>query len=138
MEKFLNLKIITHAKTFYNGKILALSLRTKSGGEIVLQPNRSEFLSTIDICKLIFWTYPEKKKIVHSISDGIVFADSQKVNIITDDIILDSDIDLLRAEYDRDQAMEGIKNTKDSDSLNYLEIKLRKAINRINIYNESK
>ncbi|MBZ4203792.1 hypothetical protein, partial [Mycoplasma tauri] len=76
MWKYSNLKIVTHAKVFYEGPVLSVQLKTKSGGQIVLQPNRSEFLSTIDIGKLIINPFGENLETkVCSISDGIVYAD---------------------------------------------------------------
>ncbi|EIN14785.1 ATP synthase epsilon chain [Mycoplasmopsis agalactiae 14628] len=133
MQSYSNLKIVTQARTFYNGPVLSVELKTKSGGSIVLQPNRSELLTTIDICKLVIKDYPDNNEKVYSISDGIVYADKSSINIITNDIILNSDIDLKKAESDRDKAISILSSNSDAEVISRFEIKLKKAINRINV-----
>ncbi|MBZ4204451.1 F0F1 ATP synthase subunit epsilon [Mycoplasma sp. U97] len=137
MWKYSNLKIVTHAKVFYEGPVLSVQLKTKSGGQIVLQPNRSEFLSTIDIGKLIINPFGENLETkVCSISDGIVYADESNIHIITNDIIFSDLIDINRAEKERIETIERIKNTTDVEMLQHLEIKLKRSINRIDISNQ--
>lgn len=133
MEKFTNLKIITQSQVFYKGKVKSVQLATKSGGEIVLQPNRSEFLSTIDICKLLITPFNKEEVLECSISDGIVYADSSEIRIITNDIIFSKDIDLQKAESDREFALKQLESAKSANEEKLFEIKLRKAINRINV-----
>ncbi|MBZ4195604.1 F0F1 ATP synthase subunit epsilon [Mycoplasma tauri] len=137
MWKYSNLKIVTHAKVFYEGPVISVQLKTKSGGQIVLQPNRSEFLSTIDIGKLIINPFGENLETkVCSISDGIVYADESNIHIITNDIIFSDLIDINRAEKERIETIERIKNTTDVEMLQHLEIKLKRSINRIDISNQ--
>lgn len=133
MNKFSNLKIITQSQIFYEGEVDSVQLCTKSGGEIVLHPNRSELLSTIDISKLFITTYPEKNVLECSISDGIVYADASEIHIITNDIIFSKDIDLEKAELDKAFALKQLENATNAKEEKLLEIKLRKAINRINV-----
>lgn len=92
-----------------------------------MQPNRSELLTTIDICKLVIKDYPDNKEKVYSISDGIVYADKSSINIITNDIILNSDIDLKKAESDRDKAINILSSNSDAEVISRFEIKLKKS-----------
>ncbi|WP_338822914.1 F0F1 ATP synthase subunit epsilon [Mycoplasmopsis felifaucium] len=133
MYKYSNLKIITQSQIFYDGEVSSVQLSTKSGGQIMLQPNRSEFLSTIDICKLFITVKDNQEPLECSIGDGIVYADESSIRIITNDIIWSKDIDVEKAEKDRDYALKQLENAKNASDEKLFEIKLRKAINRINV-----
>ncbi|TNK94986.1 ATP synthase F1 subunit epsilon, partial [Mycoplasmopsis pullorum] len=67
-----------------------------------------------------------------------VYADAGQINIITDDVINYNDIDLHRAERDRNWALNELKNKKYSatDEMR-LELKLKKALSRIEAYHEA-
>ncbi len=99
----------------------------------MLQPNRSEFLSTIDICKLFITVKDNQEPLECSIGDGIVYVDESSIRIITNDIIWSKDIDVEKAEKDRDYALKQLENAKNASDEKLFEIKLRKAINRINV-----
>ncbi|WP_027334949.1 ATP synthase F1 subunit epsilon [Mycoplasmopsis felifaucium] len=133
MYKYSNLKIITQSQIFYDGEVSSVQLSTKSGGQIMLQPNRSEFLSTIDICKLFITVKDNQEPLECSIGDGIVYVDESSIRIITNDIIWSKDIDVEKAEKDRDYALKQLENAKNASDEKLFEIKLRKAINRINV-----
>lgn len=133
MWKFSNLRIVTHSKIFYEGEVLFVKLTTKSGGEIVLQPNRSEFLSTIDVCELAISTYPSGEELICSISDGIVYANDSNIHIISNEIIFKEDIDVNKAIKERDEALIGIKQAKTDKEEKIFEFELKKAINKINV-----
>ncbi|VEU75148.1 ATP synthase subunit epsilon [Mycoplasmopsis maculosa] len=133
MNKFSNLKIITQYHNFYTGKISNISLSTKSGGRIIIEPNRSEFLSTIDICELIINEYETNKKILCSISDGIVYADKSEILIVTNDIIFSDQIDIVKAQRDKEYALSQLQKPLSENEEKMFEIKLKKVINRINV-----
>lgn len=133
MNKFSNLKIITQSHNFYTGKISNISLSTKSGGRIIIEPNRSEFLSTIDICELIINEYETNKKILCSISDGIVYADKSEILIVTNDIIFSDQIDIVKAQRDKEYALSQLQKPLSENEEKMFEIKLKKVINRINV-----
>ncbi len=133
--KTTHLKITTIDQIFFEGDVRSVTLKTKSGGAICLMPGRTGFVSTIDICPLTINSEKDPDYKVCSISGGLVYADATDVKIITDDIILGSKIDIVRARRDRDialQKLEQFRNTK--DEVRY-EVKLRKALNRIDVYN---
>ncbi|MGV2392930.1 UNVERIFIED_CONTAM: hypothetical protein O8I53_08130 [Campylobacter lari] len=138
MEKYSNLKIITQSHMFYTGNVKSVSLTTKSGGRIQISPNRSEYLSTIDICELDIVEYESDKTIFCSISDGIVYADQKSILIITNDIIFRDDIDIEKAEKDKQFALSKLQENLNADDEKLFEIKLKKVINRLNVSQDHK
>ncbi|WP_027120912.1 F0F1 ATP synthase subunit epsilon [Mycoplasmopsis lipofaciens] len=129
------LKITTLQEVFFEGEVRSVSLKTKSGGAICLQPNRTSFFSTIDICKLSINSPGDNDYKVCSINGGLVYADATNIKIITDDIIYGANIDIKKAYEEKEEALallEKYKNTKDELKI---ELKLKKALNKIEVYN---
>ncbi|UUD35003.1 F0F1 ATP synthase subunit epsilon [Mycoplasmopsis caviae] len=131
------LKITTLQEIFFEGPVKSVTLRTKAGGAICLQPNRTPFFSTIDICELTINTPRDKDYKICSIGGGLVYADASNINIITDDIIFGKNINIERAKIDRDFALAQLEKFRDTKEEVQYEIKLRKALNRIDVYNRN-
>ncbi|VEU58465.1 ATP synthase F1 subunit epsilon [Mycoplasmopsis gallinacea] len=129
------LNITTPTGIFYVGKVDIVTLKTAEG-YIGLQSHRSPFFSNVEIGNLIIGHENDKDSIKCIIGGGLVYADSTKINIITDDIINVNDIDLSRAEADRDKYIKQIEESKQKDmNTAKLELKLKKALGRIDAYN---
>lgn len=136
-KKTTHLKITTLEEIFFEGDVRSVTLRTKTGGAICLQPSRTPFFSTIDICELTINSPKDNDFRVCSIGGGLVYADATNINIITDDIIFGKNIDIKRAKVDRDFAMAQLEKFRDTKEEVQYEIKLRKALNRIDVYNRN-
>ncbi|EFF41473.1 ATP synthase F1 subunit epsilon [Mycoplasmopsis alligatoris] len=130
-----HLTITTPDKVFYSGLVDIVTLKTAEG-YIGLQANKSPFFSNIEIGNL-FINYEKDPEFIRcAIGGGLVYADAQNVNIITDDIIFSKDIDYNRAEKDKAWALEQIRLHDDSNLKFGYEIKLKKALSRIDAYNQ--
>lgn len=132
--KTINLKITTIENVFFEGDVRSVTLRTKTGGAICLLPGISAFASNIAIGKLTINSPGDKDYHVCSVGGGLVFADRANIRIITDDIIFGENIDIVRAQKDRDSALDLLSSVNTNKDKAKLEIKLRKALNRIKVY----
>ncbi|MCT4469784.1 ATP synthase F1 subunit epsilon [Mycoplasma sp. HS2188] len=132
-----HLQISTLNGIFFEGDVRSVSLSTITGGAIVFQPNRSPFISNIAVGKLAINEVGDDDYKLCAIGGGIVYAQSNCVKIITDDIVFSEDIDIDRAKRDRDSALAQLKNDNKKNDVN-LELKLRKAISKIDIYSIKK
>ncbi|APJ38248.1 ATP synthase F1 subunit epsilon [Mycoplasmopsis pullorum] len=137
MNNKVYLTITTPDKVFFEGKVKIVTLKT-ADGYIGLQPNRSPLFSNIEIGSLNINQSGDPDYQKFFIGGGLVYADAGQINIITDDVINYNDIDLHRAERDRNWALNELKNKKYSatDEMR-LELKLKKALSRIEAYHEA-
>ncbi|VEU77971.1 FoF1 ATP synthase subunit delta/epsilon [Mycoplasmopsis columbinasalis] len=129
------LTIITVDNILFKDDVDAVQLRTKAGGEIVFLPNHTPFCSNIDVCKMTVFVN-DKNKQVYSVGSGLVYADAKDVYIISDDVIAQTDIDIERARSDRDLFTKMVSDAKTEKDRKLSEFKLRKALSRIDIYNQ--
>ncbi|EGV00435.1 ATP synthase F1 subunit epsilon [Mycoplasmopsis columbina] len=128
------LTIVTVDKIFYQDYVQFVNLKTVEGGDITFLPNHSPFVSNIDVCKMIIKEENGDFKYC-SIGSGLVYVDANEIRIITDDIIFSKDINIHRAELEKESMISKIKTAKTKNEKAIYEFKLRKAINRINVYN---
>ncbi|WP_426461591.1 ATP synthase F1 subunit epsilon [Mycoplasma hafezii] len=136
MAKQVKLTITTPDGVFYEGATDIVSLKT-AAGYIGLQANRTPLFSSVEIGRLIIGWENDPDSIKCSIGGGIVYADSEKVNIITEDIINVNDIDVARAESEISQIKEQMSSSHhDNADLSRLELKLKKALARVDTYNQ--
>ncbi|MFV8414235.1 MULTISPECIES: ATP synthase F1 subunit epsilon [Mycoplasma] len=135
-ENNVHLIITVPSGIFYEGDVNIVTLKTASG-YIGLQAGRTPLFSNIEIGNLtIGWdNHPDTIKCY--IGGGLVYADANKINIITDDIINVKNIDVQRALKDRDNVLRQLEEASHNDSIDKLklETKLKKALLKIDAYN---
>lgn len=137
MAKTTYLTITTPEKIFFAGETNIVTLKI-ADGYIGILPNISPIFSSIEMGSLTIGYSNDSQSIKCYIGGGLIYADQEKVNIITDDIIKADDIDLQRAKSDLamyEAALLKAKETSSADTQKF-EVKLKKAINRIDIYNQ--
>lgn len=133
-----HLTITTPAKVFFSGDVDIVTLKI-ADGYIGILPNISPIFSSVETGRLTIGYEKDPNSIKCYIGSGILYADQNRINIITDDIIKASDIDLARAQNDLkmyQEELEKIKQNSSGDTMK-LEVKLKKAISRIDVYNSS-
>ncbi|RIV16648.1 ATP synthase F1 subunit epsilon [Mycoplasmopsis gallopavonis] len=135
MAKEIKLTITTPNGIFYEGTTEIVSLRTASG-YIGLQSGRTPLFSSVETGSLIIGWENNPSSIKCFIGGGLVYADSNKINIITDDITDVRQIDLAQAERERDKIKQQLSSKKDNIDISKLEIKLKKTLSRIETYNQ--
>ncbi|WP_233262743.1 ATP synthase F1 subunit epsilon [Mycoplasma sp. NEAQ87857] len=133
--KKVHLTITVPNGTFYEGDVDIVTLKTAEG-YIGLSASRTPLFSNIEIGHVIIGWEHDPSSIKCVIGGGLVYADQQKVNIITDDIINAKDIDVKRAERERDTIQAQLSHKSNDSDISKLELKLKKALSRIDTYNQ--
>lgn len=135
--KTINLVITTPMKEVYNGQVEIVTLKT-SNGFIGLQANHAPFFSNIEPGKLEINSDRSKNYEKYLVGSGLVYCNGSEINVLTDDILLYDEIDIERARRDREHALELLKQGNHTPSdMAKVELKLKKAISKIDAYNET-
>ena len=127
-----NLKILTPKGIFYNNEVEIVTVKTTEGF-IGLMKNKSPFIAALDIANLLINKKDSKNFLECAIAGGIVKADRNGVQIITDAIEEKTKISESRARKSKLEAEQIIKNKKDAYEIHMAELDLKKAINRLNV-----
>ncbi|SJZ42867.1 F0F1 ATP synthase subunit epsilon [Mycoplasmopsis verecunda] len=131
-----HLTITIPSGIFYEGNVNIVTLKTASG-YIGLQAGRTPLFSNIEIGNLTIGWSGKPDTMTCYIGGGLVYADANKINIITDDIINVKNIDIQRALRDRDDFLRRLEEAVHNNSVLKLklETKLKKALLKIDAYN---
>lgn len=134
--KTINLIITTPIKEVYNGQVEIVTLKT-ANGFIGLQANHAPFFSNIEPGKLEINSEKSKNYEKYLVGSGLIYCNGSEINILTDDILLYDEIDIERAKKDRELALELLKQgNRIGPDMAMVELKLKKAISKIDAYNE--
>ncbi|MBW0594750.1 ATP synthase F1 subunit epsilon [Mycoplasmopsis anatis] len=134
--KTINLVITTPIKEVYNGQVEIVTLKT-ANGFIGLQANHAPFFSNIEPGKLEINSEKSKNHEKYLVGSGLIYCNGSEINILTDDILLYDEIDIERAKKDRELALELLKQGNSiGPDMAKVELKLKKAISKIDAYNE--
>ncbi|QCZ36668.1 ATP synthase F1 subunit epsilon [Mycoplasma nasistruthionis] len=132
----IHLTVTTPQQIFYEGDVEIVTLKTAIG-YIGLQANRTPMFSNIEVGHLVIGWEKDDSSIKCYIGGGLVYADAEKINIITDDIIDVKNIDLQRALKEKEILSKEIEKAAHNQQVDRLklETKLKKALLRIETYN---
>ena len=131
MSEF-NLRIVTPDGVFFDDKAESLKLRTTEGDLLILAKH-IDFVSILPIGKGAIKVKGQSKDIC--VAEGLLRVEKEQVTLITHAIEFTDDIDLIRAQEAKKRAEDRIKVASDQRELEYLEYKLKKALNRISSFN---
>lgn len=125
------LKITVPSGIYYEGWTDIVTLKTSSG-YIGLQANKSPLFSNIEIGTLtIGWESNENSK-KYYIGGGLVYANGSKIDIITDDILKLSEIDLEKQLAEKEALEKRIaQGNQDTSDISKLETKLKRTLFKI-------
>lgn len=130
MSEF-NLRIVTPDGLFFDEKAESLKIRTTEGDLLILA-NHIDFVSILPIGKGALKAKGEAKDIC--IAEGLIRVEKHQVTLITHAIEYTDDIDIIRAQEAKARAEDRMKEAKDQRELEYLEYKLKKALNRLSAH----
>lgn len=130
----IKLEIITPNGVAVDKDVYMVSIRTKKGN-IGLQKGKSPFMGNVIISQMDIYNERNEKPVGYAISDGIVLATPNLVNIVTDSCEQIDQIDIQQAIKNREFAIAKIKQHKSREKILEYEHKLKKEINKINLYN---
>ncbi len=130
MSEF-NLRIVTPDGLFFDEKAESLKIRTTEGDLLILA-NHIDFVSILPIGKGALKAKGEAKDIC--IAEGLIRVEKHQVTLITHAIEYTDDIDIIRAQEAKARVEDRMKEAKDQRELEYLEYKLKKALNRLSAH----
>ena len=131
MKTFL-LKIIKPEGQFYNHNVIILNV-SRTVGDIGVLKNHIPTILKIKISKVSLVDDKNKRHIL-AISGGVLYVKKEEVIIVTEAVEFQDKIDLARAENEKLNAENTLKNRKNNTTVMVnANISLLKAINRINV-----
>lgn len=131
------LKIITPEKTFFDGMVTQIVVRTSEGNAGFLA-GHIDYVSNIVSGPLKVRVGEDKVYKTAAVSDGIIIVSGGDITILPESAEWSDEIDLERAERAKKAAEERIKASKKSDSeFDMAQIKLKRALTRISVYNQT-
>ncbi len=130
MSEF-NLRVVTPDGLFFDNKAESLKVRTTEGDLMVLA-NHIDFVSILPIGKGALKSKGEAKDIC--IAEGLLRVEKDQVTLITHAIEYTADIDIIRAQEAKKRVEDKMKQVSDQRELEYLEYKLKKALNRLSAH----
>ena len=132
MSEF-HLTVITPEKTFFDGETEEVIVRTTEG-DIGILANHISLVAALP-------SGPMKVKQsdgtfrVAAVSRGLIKVGGNTVNIFADAVEWAEDIDIEWARRSEEKAKQRIEAKKSEQDIDFAELKLKRALNRINIYN---
>lgn len=126
------LKIITPYGVFFEGDIDSLNICT-SQGYLTILPNHIPLVTPLQIASM---SYKINKDVrICALSGGIMYVNNDKTKIIANACEYQEDIDINRALEAKERAEKRLANKKQNINIARAEAALKRALNRINIYN---
>lgn len=127
----LKLRIITPEGTYLNKEVDLVNVFTGAGNLTILA-NHIPLISNIEISHLYYKNENEIE--YYAIAGGTLFVDEQECKIVTNAIESKTEIDKNRALNAKKRAEEHLEAKDASTDLLRAEIALKKALNRISLY----
>ncbi|MFI3227360.1 MAG: ATP synthase F1 subunit epsilon [Clostridia bacterium] len=124
--------ILTPEREAYSGQVEKIIARTTEG-DVGIYANHIDYVAGLGVGKFIMINGTEKR--YAALADGFLTVSDGKVTILTDFFEWQDEIDAKRAEQARDYAQTNLAKKTDETNHLYLEMKLKKALNRISVAN---
>lgn len=124
------LEIVTPDKVFYKGTA-EMVVVTTTEGDIGILRNHTPYVAGLAVGKLRLKL--EGKFTEAAIAGGFIQVDKEKTTILTEAAEWAEDIDIDRAKKSKEEAENELKGTTEKHKIEELELKLKKAVNRIDI-----
>ncbi len=131
--KSYKLQIITPDKTIYNGDAEQIIVRTTEG-DVGILAGHENYVAILPSGMLKLTVNGEEKYV--AIASGFLKVNyNVDVKIIASAAEWGADIDIMRANRSKEDALNKINNSKSASEQSRAELKLKRAINRINVSN---
>lgn len=132
MASEFRLTIITPEKTFFDDETSMVIVRT-SEGDIGILANHASLVASLPSGPVKIKTEDGSFRIA-ALSSGIIKVGGNKVSIIANAIEWAEDIDIEWAKRSEAEAREKLRQLKDKNELDIVELKLQRALNRISVH----
>ncbi len=127
------LKVITPEKTFFDGETSQIIVRTTEG-DIGILANHTSLVASLPSGPLRVMMEDGAYRTA-AVSTGLIKVGGNKVSIFADAVEWADEIDIEWAKRSEEDARQRIEAKKSERDLDLAELKLKRALNRINIHN---
>lgn len=126
------LKIITPAKTFFDGETSQLIVRTTEG-DIGILANHISLVASLPSGPLKIKMEDGSFKVA-AVSSGLLKVGGNKASVIANAVEWADEIDVEWAKRSEQEAREKLEQLSDEHELDIAELKLKRALNRISVH----
>ena len=134
-DKVIQLEIFTPYGEYLNEEVTSIDI-VSCGTSFGILPNHYPIISTLQV-SVLYLTF-ENGKQIYAISDGVIRFENNVATMLVECIERSDEIDLARAEEKLAEVKEKLKQDNDKNLVIALNKSLRKAENRIKVYNLGK
>ena len=135
VDKVIQLEIFTPYGEYLQEEVPSIDI-VSCGTSFGLLPNHYPIISTLQVSVLYLTIENEKK--IYAIGDGVIRFENNVATMLVECIERSDEIDLNRANEKVEEIKEKLKNENDKNLILALQKSLRKAENRIKVYNLGK
>ena len=134
-EKSIQLEIFTPYGEYLNGEVKSIDI-VSSGSSFGLLPDHYPLISTLKIS--ILYLTIENKRYAYAIGEGVLNIKENNASILVECIERSDEIDIERAKLKAEEVTQKLKDANEESLVNALNKSLKKAENRIEVYNLDK
>lgn len=128
-----NLKVVTPSRELLNEEVERVIVRTTSGDVGILK-GHTNYIAPLAIGALKVVTADQKSQVA-AIAGGMVKVDETGTTILTTTCEWADEIDVERAKRAGERAKKYLENPTETHTVEVANLKLKRALNRINIVN---
>ncbi len=125
------LKVVSPDREILNQQIKSLVVRTVCG-DICIMSGHIDYVSVLDIGALTV-TFENGEKRRAAIGGGMIKVDKSETTIVVNTCEWEDEIDIERAKLAKEKANKYLENPTDNHTVEVATLKLRRAMNRINM-----
>ena len=134
-EKSIQLEIFTPYGEYLNEEVTSIDV-VSSGSSFGLLPDHYPLISTLKIS--ILYLTIENKRYAYAIGEGVLSIKENNATILVECIERSDEIDIERAKLKAEEVSQKLKEINEESLVNALNKSLKKAENRIEVYNLDK
>ena len=127
------LQIITPEKTFFDGETTQIIVRTTEG-DIGILANHTSLVASLPSGPLKVMQDNGEYRLA-AVSAGLIKVGGNKVNIFADAVEWADEIDIEWAKRSEENAKQRLAAKNSARDMDLAELKLKRALNRINVHN---
>ncbi len=127
----IHIKIITPLGLYMERDVEAVRVRSVEG-EMTILPMHTPLVAMLETCKLQLMENGQYQD--YALAGGMLHLKDDQLNMLTDAIEGQSDIDIERAERAKQRAERRLQKKDSKTNIKRAEVALAKAINRIKVY----
>ena len=134
-EKSIQLEIFTPYGEYLNWEVKSIDI-VSSGSSFGLLQDHYPLISTLKIS--ILYLTIENKRYAYAIGEGVLNIKENNASILVECIERSDEIDIERAKLKAEEVTQKLKDANEESLVNALNKSLKKAENRIEVYNLDK